>query len=216
MMLALLFDGARALVLRRQMQNASDAAAMAGANVIQGLSPKQCSATAGPPPGAAGRGGGRRGQGQRGRQPAQLSAGQVIVTCVADPLMANQGVKVRLDDDSPTFFGSIFGGGPLSVATDSSAVNGNNISNNYSVVMLDPQHLTWPNGQRGCPSFQLSGGPTVIFDSAIYIDSACTSRQWRRLLHQRELGVADDGLWRDYSHRRRIQAAGAGHHPGPP
>ena len=52
MMLALLFDGARALVLRRQMQDASDAAALAGANVIQGLSPEQCSANAGPPPGA--------------------------------------------------------------------------------------------------------------------------------------------------------------------
>ena len=52
MTLALLFDGARALVLRRQMQDASDSAALAGANVIQGLSPKQCSLTAGPPVGA--------------------------------------------------------------------------------------------------------------------------------------------------------------------
>src|SRR5207244_13110304 len=53
MMLALLFDGAQALVLRRQMQDASDAAAMAGANLIQGLSPPGCSAnvgyTRGPP-----------------------------------------------------------------------------------------------------------------------------------------------------------------------
>jgi hypothetical protein len=40
--------------------------------------------------------------------------------------------------------------------------------------MLNPSYLTWPNGQRGCPSFQLSGGPTVRFDSAIYIDSTCT------------------------------------------
>jgi hypothetical protein len=41
--------------------------------------------------------------------------------------------------------------------------------------MLDPMHLAWPNGQRGCPSFLLSGGPTVVFDSSIYIDSACTA-----------------------------------------
>jgi hypothetical protein len=175
MMLALLFDGARALVLRRQMQNASDAAAMAGANVIQGLSPKQCSLTVGPPPGAPVAAVVAAAKASVAANLPNYPQANVIVTCVADPLMANQGVKVRLDDDSPTFFGSIFGGGPLSVATDSSAVNGNNIANNYSVVMLDPQHLTWPNGQRGCPSFSLSGGPTVIFDSAIYIDSACSS-----------------------------------------
>jgi hypothetical protein len=41
--------------------------------------------------------------------------------------------------------------------------------------MLNPSNLAWPNGQRGCPSFLLSGGPTVQFDSAIYIDSSCTA-----------------------------------------
>jgi len=175
MMLALLFDGARALVLRRQLQNASDAAAMAGANVIQGLSPKQCSLSAGPPPGAPVAAVTAAAKASVAANLPNYPQANVIVTCVADPLMLNQGVKVRLDDDSPTFFGSIFGGGPLSVATDSSAVNGNNAMNNYSVVMLNPSHLTWPNGQRGCPSFLLSGGPTVRFDSAIYIDSTCTA-----------------------------------------
>lgn len=173
MMLALLFDGARGLVLRRQLQDASDAAALAGANVIQGLSPKQCSATSGPgAPVAA----------VTAAAKASVAANlpnypqsNVVVTCVADPLMLNQGVTVRLDDDSPTFFGQIFGGGPLSVATDSSAVNGDNLRNTYSVVMLNPSNLTWPQGQRGCPSFLLSGGPTVRFDSAIYIDSTCTA-----------------------------------------
>src|SRR6266568_5575949 len=57
MMLALLFDGARGVVLRRQVQDASDAASLAAANDIQGttaqgISKKGCSATAGPPPGA--------------------------------------------------------------------------------------------------------------------------------------------------------------------
>src|SRR6185369_5964460 len=33
--LALLFDGAQSLVLRRQMQNTADAAALAGANIVQ-------------------------------------------------------------------------------------------------------------------------------------------------------------------------------------
>jgi hypothetical protein len=175
MMLALLFDGARALVLRRQMQDASDAAALAGANVIQGLSPKQCSATAGPPPGAPVAAVTAAAKASVAANLPGYSQANVVVTCVADPLMLNQGVSVRLADTSPTFFGSIFGGGPLSVATDSSAVNGNNLQNNYSVVMLDPSNLGWPNGQRGCPSFSLSGGPTAQFDSAIYIDSTCTA-----------------------------------------
>lgn len=175
MMLALLFDGARALVLRRQMQDASDAAALAGANLIQGLSPKQCSATSGPPPGAPVAAITAAAKASVAANLPNYPQGSVVVTCVADPLMNNQGVKVRLDDDSPTFFGQIFGGGPLSVATDSSAVNGDNLSNTYSVVMLNPSNLTWPQGKRGCPSFLLSGGPTVRFDSAIYIDSTCTA-----------------------------------------
>lgn len=175
MMLALLFDGARALVLRRQMQDASDAAAVAGANVIQGLSPKQCSATAGPPPGAPVAAVTAAAKASVAANLPGYSQSNVIVMCVDDPLMLNQGVSVRLADKSPTFFGSIFGGGPLSVATDSSAVNGNNLQNNYSVVMLDRSNLAWPNGQRGCPSFSLSGGPTAQFDSAIYIDSSCTA-----------------------------------------
>jgi hypothetical protein len=175
MMLALLFDGARALVLRRQMQDASDAAALAGANVIQGLSPEQCSANAGPPPGAPVAAVTAAAKASVAANLPNYPQAKVIVTCAADAWIDNQGVKVRLDDDSPTFFGSIFGGGPLSVATDSSAVNGNNLTNNYSVVMLNPSHLNWPNGQRGCPSFLLSGGPTVRFDSAIYIDSSCTA-----------------------------------------
>lgn len=175
MMLALLFDGARGLVLRRQLQDASDAAALAGANVIQGLSPKQCSASNGPPPGAPVAAVTAAAKASVAANLPNYPQANVVVTCVADPLMLNQGVTVRLDDDSPTFFGQIFGGGPLSVATDSSAVNGDNLRNTYSVVMLNPSHLTWPNGQRGCPSFLLSGGPTVKFDSAIYIDSTCTA-----------------------------------------
>jgi hypothetical protein len=175
MMLALLFDGARALVLRRQLQDASDSAALAAANVIQGLSPKQCSAAAGPPPGAPVAAVVAAAKASVALNLPHYPQANVVVTCVADPLMLNQGVTVRLYQNSPTFFGQIFGGGPLALQTDSSAVNGNNAKNEYSVVMLDPSNLSWPNGQRGCPSFLLSGGPTVKFDSAIYVDSTCTS-----------------------------------------
>ena len=173
MMLALLFDGARALVLRREMQDASDAAALAGANVIQGLSPKGCSAVTGPPPGAPVAAVVAAAKASVAANLPDYPQANVIVTCVTDSGMVNQGVKVRLDDDSPTFFGQIFGGGPLSVATDSSAVNGNDITGQFSVVLLDPYNPTWPSGFRGCPSFLLSGGPTLTFESTIYVDSAC-------------------------------------------
>ncbi|MEO8639692.1 MAG: Tad domain-containing protein [Chloroflexota bacterium] len=175
MMLALLFDGARALVLRRQMQDASDAGALAGANVIQGLSPKQCTTAVGPPLGAPVAAVTAAAKASVAANLPGYPQANVIVTCASDSWMNNQGVKVSLDDDAPTFFGQIFGGGPLAVVADSTAINGNNGSNNYSVVMLNPSYLSWPNGQRGCSSFMLSGGPTVRFDSAIYIDSRCTA-----------------------------------------
>jgi hypothetical protein len=176
MMLALLFDGARALVLRRQMQDASDAAALAGANVIQGLSPKQCSATAGPPAGAPVAAITAAAKASVAANLPGYPQANIVVTCASSPVDVNNlGVKVKLAMGAPTFFGQIFGGGPLAVSTDSTAINGATNQNNYSVVMLNPSHLTWPNGQRGCPSFQLSGGPTVKFDSAIYIDSSCTA-----------------------------------------
>jgi hypothetical protein len=173
MMLALLFDGATALVLRRQMQDASDAAALAGANVIQGLSPQACSATPGPPPGTPVAAVTTAAKASVAANLPNYPQANVLVTCA--PGWENVAVKVRLSDNSTTFFGQIFGGGPLVVGTDSTAINGNSGVNNYSVVMLNPSHLAWPNGQRGCPSFLLSGGPTVTFDSAIYIDSSCTA-----------------------------------------
>jgi Flp pilus assembly protein TadG len=177
MLLALLFDGAQALVLRRQMQDASDAAALAGANVIQGLNPPQCSATAGSPVVAAAK------ASVAANLPNYPQA-NVIVTCVSDPSMLNQGVTVRLDEDSPTFFGQIFGGGPLAVVTDSSAVNGNDIRGQFSVVLLDPHlspyapipdNATWAQNYNGCPSFLVNGGPTLTFESTIYVDSACSA-----------------------------------------
>ena len=169
MMLALLFDGARGLVLRRELKNASDAAAMAGANVIQSVTPTGCSLFAGPPPGAP------RAQVVAAVQ-ASVAANMpgynpanIAVTCGE----GNTVVRVQLGANSPTFFGSIFGNGPLAVSASSAAINGQDAGNQYSVILLDNSNLSWPTGRRGCPSFLLSGGPTVIFDSSVYIDSAC-------------------------------------------
>lgn len=168
MMLALLFDGGRGLVLRRELKNASDAAAMAGANVIQSLSPTGCSLTANPP------------GSPRAEVVAAVNASVAANLPGYDPsditITCGQGntiVRVQLGQESPTFFGSIFNTGPLNVGVTSSAINGQDAGNQYSVILLDNSNLSWPNGRRGCPSFLLSGGPTVIFDSSVYIDSAC-------------------------------------------
>jgi hypothetical protein len=167
MMLALLFDGAQALVLRRELQNASDAAAMAGANIIESLNPEGCSGNGTTTPQAA----------VFAAVYASVAAnlpdydGAINVRCTPGKLDAV--VEVQLGAEAPTFFGSIFGNGPLDVAADSSAINGQDAGNQYSVILLDNSNLSWANARRGCPSFLLSGGPTVIFDSSIYIDSAC-------------------------------------------
>jgi hypothetical protein len=87
----------------------------------------------------------------------------------------NYAVEVSLRDQSPTFFGSIFGTGPLNVVTKSSAVNGQTTVPAYSVILLDPANPSFPHARNGCPAFLLSGGPTITFDSSMYIDSSCTS-----------------------------------------
>jgi hypothetical protein len=180
MMLALLFDGANALLLRRQMQNASDAAAMAGANLIQGLSPRGCSATPGTPRGLPQAAIVAAAKASVAANLPDYNPANVLVTCPPgwdDGQGNGVSVQVELLDQAPTFFGSIFGGGPLDVAARSAAVNGQNSDAAYSVILLDDHivNVNWPNGRTGCPSFLLSGGPTVQFDSSIYIDSSCTA-----------------------------------------
>ncbi|MDP9251169.1 MAG: pilus assembly protein TadG-related protein [Chloroflexota bacterium] len=178
MMLALLFDGAQALVLRRQMQDASDAAALAGANLIQGLAVPGCSATVGNPPGPPQAAIVAAAKASIAANLPNYPPANVVVTC---PLGWDDGqghtpaVQVQLFQHAPTFFGSIFGTGPLNVATRGAAVNGQNARNAYSVILLDTSVPSWPQARRGCPSFLLSGGPTVTFDSSVYIDSACTA-----------------------------------------
>jgi hypothetical protein len=178
-MLALLFDGARGLVMRRELQNASDAAAMAGANILQSLSPTTgCDADGIPYLDADGVPHLEPRFEVRDAVAASVAANLpnydpalIDVTC---PL-GNTKVGVRLADESPTFFGQIFGNGPLDVAARSVAINGQDAGNQYSVILLDDSNLGWHQGRTGCPSFLLSGGPTVIFQSSIYINSDCTA-----------------------------------------
>ena len=171
MMLALLFDGARGLAQRREMQNASDAAAMAGANLFKGLDPAGCSQlegnASGPPQAEVV----AAIQNSVAANLPWYDPNDIVVTCLTG--WDNVAVSVDLHASSETFFGAIFGGDPLKVSTHSAAVNGGVDRNAYSVILLDDGNPSWPNSRRGCPSMLFSGGPTVIFDSSIYIDSDC-------------------------------------------
>lgn len=187
MMLALLFDGAHGLLLKRQMQNATDAAALAGVNLVQTFDPMGCSADKGPPPGPPRAEVVQAVLDSLAANLPDFDPNDVVVTCPADT-GDNLAVLVELVDRSPNFFGGIFGSDGLTVLSRSGAVNGVKPSNSYSVLTLNPNKLLpyysypagtpdtsgWQSGKRGCPSVLLSGGPSVQFDSAVYIDSSCT------------------------------------------
>jgi Flp pilus assembly protein TadG len=171
-MLALLFDGANALVTRRHMQDAGDAAALAAANVLQIGTPRGCSATTSPSVGTP------RNElvasainSITANYPA-FDTSHVTVRCPSG--YQNQAVEVDLDTVATRFFGGIFGSSGQIVTTHSAAINGQLTTINYSVVELDPSNVSWPNGQRGCPSVLLSGGPTVTLDGSMQVNSACT------------------------------------------
>jgi hypothetical protein len=172
-MLALLFDGANALVTRRHMQDAGDAAALAAANVIQTGAPRGCSATTSPSIGAPRNEIVVAVQTSVATNLPGFDLSHVAIRCPSG--YENQAVQVDLDVIAPRFFSGIFGGGPPTISTHSAAINGQVTSINYSVVELDPSNPSWPNGQRGCPSVLLSGGPTVTLDGSLHSNSACTA-----------------------------------------
>ncbi|HEV8516060.1 MAG TPA: pilus assembly protein TadG-related protein [Candidatus Limnocylindrales bacterium] len=170
-MAALLFDAAQALVVRRQLQDAGDAAALAAANVIQTGTPRGCSATAGPPPGAP-RNVVR--DAARNSVAANLPTypqANVVVTCPNG--WSNGAARVQLTQTSSTFFRSILGAGPLVANTQSTAVNSHGRGNGYSVITLNPYNAGWSNSLRGCPSMLFAGSPNVTFEGNVQIDSAC-------------------------------------------
>jgi hypothetical protein len=170
-MASLLFDGAHALVLRRELQNASDTAALQAANIIQSV--KGCSATAGPPPGAP-----RAAVTTAAQTAVQAAipgtpASAIHVTCPDG--WNNFAVQVDIDGHSPTFFGGAVGVHGFDVKTTSQAVNGPISPAPYSVLVLDSSNASWPNGRKGCPSTLIAGGPTITLEGSMMIDSACTA-----------------------------------------
>lgn len=171
---ALLLDGASLLVTRRHMQNAGDAAALAGANALGSTgSARVCSTVSSSPPGAP-----------RSDIAAAVTASlatnwpgfpsaNVTVTCPTG--WDNQAVRVDLHTRSASYLGAAIGFSAPDVATTSAAINGQVSGSNYSVVLLDPSNASYPNGRRGCPSFLISGGPTIQFGGSVMINSSCTA-----------------------------------------
>ena len=174
-MAGLLFDGGQALALRRQLQDAGDAAALAAANVIQSGVPKGCSATAGPPPGAPRTVVVTAAQDAVHASLPNFPTADIVVTCVADATWSNYAVEVGLRSRSAGYFAGIAGINGFAVSTTSQAVDGQITASKYSVVELDPSNLSWPNGFRGCPSVLFSGSNTVIFDGSMQVDSTCAA-----------------------------------------
>ncbi len=171
---ALLLDGASALVTRRRMQNAGDAAALAAANTLGAMgSSHVCSNVSSSPPGAP--------------RPDIVEAvtaslatnwpgfdpAEVTVTCPDG--WENQAVRVDLQTSSASYLGSAIGFSAPLVATTSVALNGQVTGSNYSVVLLDSSNASWPHARRGCPAFLISGGPTLQFDGSVMINSTCTA-----------------------------------------
>jgi Flp pilus assembly protein TadG len=171
---ALLFDGASALVTRRRLQNAGDAAALAGANALQtNGSARVCSTVSMSPPGAARQDIVDAVMASLAINMPALTASNVQITCPDG--YDNQVVNVRLEMRSPNVFSAAIGMQTALVATTSSAINGQITGSTYSVVLLDPSNSSWPHGQKGCPSFLISGGPTLRFDGSVYVNSACSA-----------------------------------------
>jgi hypothetical protein len=168
-LLAILFDGANGMVLRRDMQDGGDAAVIAGANVIHVGSPRGCSTTPGGAPRASVALAVRTSLSQN---LPWLDTSSAVLACPAG--YENQAVSVELSTVAPRFFGGIFGG-QINVATRSAAVNRVITGSRYSVVQLDPGNPTWPNGRRGCPSVMLSGGPTVTLQATMQVNSSCSA-----------------------------------------
>lgn len=170
-MLGLLFDGGGALALRRQMQNAGDAAALAAVNTMQTLTPRTCSTIAGPPPGAPQDAIVTAARAEVRRTMPWLTDAQITVSC--PPGWSNFAVGVDLGASSQTTFARVVGFGGIGVGTTSQAVNGAITSAIYSIIVLDPSNPTWPNGRRGCPSTLISGGPSITIEGSMAVDSAC-------------------------------------------
>lgn len=170
-MCALVFDGANALANRRVLQNAADAGALAGANLLQTGTSRGC-----PHSGAT--------------YNAELVARdnlpdhvKQLVSGIQIACADSVSIRVTISGTSPSFFAPLLGlaggGGPgtggLPMSASATAMNGPADPGTYSVALLNPGNPSWPNGRQGCPSLQFGGGPTVVFGNGAWVNSACAT-----------------------------------------
>lgn len=168
---ALLVDGGHGLHVRRTLQNASDAAALSGANVVQAMNPPGCSSTSGGTPYPA----------VRDAALASVAANlpdydlaDVQVSCPTG--QSNIAVSVQLSVDVPTFFGRILGGGDRQAAANATARFGRDDGGRFNIILLDPGGPAgngFPQARNGCPSLALNGGVSLTLEGSIFVDSAC-------------------------------------------
>ena len=159
----LVYTGAQALVLRRQLQNAGDAGSLAAANLL--VVEQGCSAdgTGGPPRATVV-------EAARTTVVANLPdypESNVAVSCPTG--YNNFGVQVDLRDMSPAYFAMP----PIEARTSSTAVNGRTLEHEYAVVLLNPSNPNWRAQRNGCASFLVNGGITVTFEKSVFVNSTC-------------------------------------------
>ena len=177
---ALLYSGAQALVLRRQLQDGGDAAALAAANKLPVVDTGVCTAAR-----VAKRSDAATADGGDLYEAAFASVklnlawsdaavwARMTVSCPTNTDYQSFAIQVDLSDTGPGFFGN----GNLGVATSSVAINGAIGSGAYSVALLDPSHTSWPANRRGCASFTVNGGVSVTFEGSVVVDSTCLLSQ---------------------------------------
>jgi Flp pilus assembly protein TadG len=175
--LALLFDGAQTLVLKRQLQNASDSAALSAANLLQANSIGCAASYTSDPPGSP-----RTAVATAAKNAIMTNLGwtaakvatNVTVTCPSG--YSDNAVKVVISDTSPTYFGGVAGVSNIGVGTFSVAFNGPTGGSKFAVMELDPgppTTATWGNAYQGCPSVQFAGSAEMAFQGSVQSDSAC-------------------------------------------
>lgn len=166
LMAAVLFDAAQTLVVRRELQAAADASAVAGANTLLDSSVLGCSSDGSTTPRTS----------VYNAAMAALSANQgslnldtVEITCA--PGYGNHAVRVALGAEGPEYFMDA-----LDVDASATALNGQVNSLRHSMLLLNPYTPSW-NKNDGCPSMLLSGGPTLSFEGSLQVNSACPASE---------------------------------------
>jgi hypothetical protein len=168
---ALVFDVGQNLLDRRAEQNASDAAALAGARYLPGTAfvyHGGCATAPStmPPVVAACEVAASNGyvDGAGGRTV------RVDLPPIAPSTKAGlaEHIEVSIGSTRPSFFAGIFGAGEQRTAARAVATNDSDIALPYSLLALDPS---------GCGANKISGAPgtAVTTDGTVHIDSNCTS-----------------------------------------